>query len=135
MRKTGYRLRMRPLRRWATVAFLVLMICFFGTGVVSGFDFWWSALSAAGLVMSALGIRSILGPVVVVRPSGVRIQRNWPLRRDVAWHRMLIIDVIPGFWNLEIELNSGERLTLPCVDDIEDLYNRMERFRTAIDAA
>ena len=41
---------------------------------------------------------------------------------------------MPGFWHLEIELNSGERITLPAVDDLERLYQLMEHHRQALDA-
>ena len=73
-------------------------------------------------------------PSSSVRPRGLRLQRNWPFRRDIPWYRILQIDVIPGFWNLEIELNSGERLALPCVEHLNDLYHRMEHHRQALDA-
>ena len=62
------------------------------------------------------------------------MQRNWPFRRDFRWYRILAIDVVPGFWHLEVELNSGERITLPAVDDLERLYQLMEHHRQALDA-
>lgn len=134
MRPTGYRLRLNPVRRYATVALLVLCGLFFLSGIVAAIDIWWRLFSIVGLVFAVLGLRTLLGPVVVVSPKGVRIQRNWPIRRQFQWHRILLIDVIPGFWNLELELNSGERISLPCVDDVDGLYRQMERFRTALDA-
>ena len=72
--------------------------------------------------------------VVVVRPDGLRVQRNWSFRRNYRWYRILAIDVVPGFWHLEVELNSGERVTLPAVDDLERLYDLMEQRRQALDA-
>ena len=42
--------------------------------------------------------------------------------------------MIPGFWNLEIELNSGERVELPPVQNLNELYEEIERHRTALDA-
>ena len=108
---------------------------FFVPGIFApGLSFWWHALSVFGLLTSVAGLRILLGSVVVVRPQGLRVQRNWPLRRDIPWYRMLEIDVIPGFWNLEVELNSGERLSLPCVENLDDLYHRMEHHRQALDA-
>ncbi len=126
---------MNPVRRYATVALLVLCGLFFLSGVVADIDIWWRLFSLGGVVLTTLGLRTLLGPVVVVGPKGVRIQRNWPMRREFQWHRVLLIDVIPGFWNLEMELNSGERISLPCVEDVDGLYRQMEKFRTAIDAA
>jgi hypothetical protein len=133
--RSGYRLRMSPVRRWGTVVVLIAAGVFFVPGIVTaGFDLWWRALSVVGLVTAVLGLRAVLGSVLVVRDEGLRIQRSWPLRRDVRWYRMLQVDVIPGFWNLEVELNSGERLVLPCVDDVDRLYEEMERHRQALDA-
>jgi hypothetical protein len=132
---TGYRLRMSSLRRVLLVVMLVLIALFFVPGTVSGaLDLWWRGLSAAGILLSLIGLRIVLGPAIVVRSSGLRLQRNWPLRRDIPWYRILQVDVIPGFWNLEIELNSGERIALPCVESVDDLYEDLERHRTEIDA-
>ncbi len=136
MRPTGYRLHLKLWRRIVTVAILVLCGLFFLSGVVaSDIDFWWRLFSVLGLVLAVLGLRTVLGHVVVVGPKGVRIQRNWPIRREFQWHRILLIDVIPGYWHLEMELNSGERVVLPAVEKVDELYRQMEKFRTAIDAA
>jgi len=134
VRSKGYRLRMSPLARSLRVGLFVVLALLFVPGIIAGIDLWWRVVSAAGLIASVLALRTLLGPVVVVRQKGLRIQRNWPLRRDVTWYRILTIDVIPGFWNLEVELNSGERLSLPCVEDLDDLYQRMETHRQALDA-
>jgi hypothetical protein len=135
MQKKGYRLRMSPVRRTLLAGLLTLTAVFFVPGIFApGLSFWWHALSVFGLLTSVAGLRILLGSVVVVRPQGLRVQRNWPLRRDIPWYRMLEIDVIPGFWNLEVELNSGERLSLPCVENLDDLYHRMEHHRQALDA-
>ncbi len=126
---------MSVLRRGLTVALLVLVALFFVPGAVSAeLPWWWRAMSGAGFVLSLLGIRTLLGAVLVVRHDSLRIYRFWPLRRDIPWYRILTIDVIPGFWHLEVELNSGERMALPPVRDIEDLYESMERYRQALDA-
>jgi hypothetical protein len=106
----------------------------FVPGVVAGaIDLWWRLLCLVGALSCAAGLRILWGSVVVVRPEGLRIQRNWPLRRELRWYRILSIDVVPGFWHLEIELNSGERIALPAVDDLERLYHLMEARRQALD--
>ncbi len=121
-------------RIWRTVL-LVACLAFFVPGVLAGgIDLWWRAFAVVGTLATLAGLRILWGPVVVVRPQGLRIQRNWPLRRDFRWYRILSIDVVPGFWHLEVELNSGERITLPAVDDIERLYQLMEYHRQALDA-
>ena len=132
---TKYRLRMSPVSRSVRVALLSVICLFFIPGLFAdGLPLWWRALSAIGVVTALLGIRTLLGAVLVVRERGLRIQRNWPYRRDIDWYRILATDVIPGFWNLELELNSGERLELPAVADINALYDDIERHRTALDA-
>jgi hypothetical protein len=135
VRAKGYRLRMSMVRRVVTVALLVVTSAFFVPGIATGgLELWWRVVSAVGLVLSLLGLRTVLGRVLVVRPEALRIYRFWPLRRDIAWYRILAIDVIPGFWHLEVELNSGERLVLPAVREIEELYESMESHRQALDA-
>lgn len=135
MQKTGYRLRMSVLRRMCLVGLLALIAVFFVPGIFApGLRLWWHGLSLLGLITAVAGLRILLGSVVVVRPDGLRLQRNWPFRRTIPWYRILEIDVIPGFWNLEVELNSGERLSLPCVEHLDDLYHRMEHHRQALDA-
>jgi len=128
-------MRMSPVARVARVALLTVLGLIFLPGVfASGLDLWWRVVSLVGLVTSILGIRMMLGAVLVVRDSGLRIQKNWPYRRDLPWYRILASDVIPGFWNLELELNSGERVELPPVSDLNALYADIERHRTALDA-
>jgi hypothetical protein len=135
MQSKGYRLRMRMWRRALLTGLLAVIALFFVPSIVApGLQLWWRALSLIGLLSAAAGLRILLGSVVVVRPRGLRLQRNWPIRREIPWYRILQIDVIPGFWNLEIELNSGERLALPCVEHLDDLYHRMEHHRQALDA-
>ena len=128
-------MRMSPVARVARVALLSVLALIFVPGVfASGLDLWWRVVSLVGLVTSVLGIRMMVGAVLVVRDSGLRIQKNWPYRRDLPWYRILASDVIPGFWNLELELNSGERVELPPVGDLNALYADIERHRTALDA-
>jgi len=114
---------------------LVLGLAIFVPGALAGgIALWWRLFAVVGALLCVSGLRILWGSVVVVRPKGLRIQRNWPLRRDFRWYRILAIDVIPGFWHLEIELNSGEHITLPAVDDLERLYQLMEYHRQALDA-
>lgn len=135
VKRSGYRLRMSIVRRAILTVVLAGLAVFFVPGVLAGeLSVWWRALSLVGFVTALLGLRTVLGRVIVVRPEGLRLQRSWPIRRDIRWYRILEIDVIPGFWNLEIELNSGERLTLPCVERLDELYENMERHRQALDA-
>ena len=133
VRGTGFRLRISPLGRVVRTAVLVLALVLLGSGAAAGFEVWWRVVSGLGALATVAGLRILWGPVVVVRADGLRIQRNWPLRRDIRWYRILSIDVVPGFWHLEIELNSGERLALPAVDDLETLYRLMEHHRQALD--
>jgi hypothetical protein len=129
-----YRLRLSPLRRASTTVVVALAMAFLLPGALaSELPLWWRATSVVGLLCGVLGLRAIWGAVVVVRADRLRIQRTWPLRRDLRWYRILSIDVIPGFWHLELELNSGERLVLPPVRELQDLYESMERYRQALD--
>lgn len=131
----GFRLHLRPATRvLRTVVLAVCLVLTVSWTVASGAELWVRAASALVALASVAGLRILWGPVVVVRAEGLRIQRNWPLRRTIRWYRMLTIDVIPGFWHLEVELNSGERLALPAVDDLDRLYRLMEQHRQALDA-
>jgi hypothetical protein len=123
------------LGRVARSAVLLIGLAIFVPGVLAGgLPVWWRLFALVGGLLCLAGLRILWGSVVVVRPAGLRVQRNWPLRREYAWYRILAIDVIPGFWHLEIELNSGQRVTLPAVDDLERLYQLMEYHRQALDA-
>jgi hypothetical protein len=132
---TKYRWRLSRFSRIIRVTALVLIGLLFIPGVVDAdISLWWRAVSVLGLVTSVLAIRTLVGSVLIVRDEGLRVQKAWPKRRDIPWYRILATDVVPGFWNLEIELNSGERVELPPVDDINALYEDIERHRTALDA-
>ena len=113
---------------------VVGLLLFVPGALASGIDLWWRLLCVVGALSCISGLRILWGSVVVVRPQGLRVQRNWPIRRDFRWYRILAIDVVPGFWHLEVELNSGERITLPAVEDLERLYQLMEHHRQALDA-
>jgi hypothetical protein len=132
---TGFRLHMRPWVRLVRTVLLVVCVVLSATWALAGaLDPWARAISGLVALASLAGLRILWGSVVVVRPDGLRIQRNWPLRRDYRWYRILSIDVIPGFWHLEIELNSGQRIALPPVADLDRLYRLMEHHRQALDA-
>ena len=129
----GYRLRLSSLSRWGRTALLVVTTVIFVDGVVAPHgDTVWRVLSVVGLVLSVWGLRILHGPAVVLRASGLRLQPRWPLRRDVAWYQVFAVEVVPMSWNLELELNSGERLALPCVAHVDDLYERIERARAQL---
>jgi hypothetical protein len=133
--RTGFRLRVSLFGRLARTIVLVLGLGLFVPGALSGaLDPWVRAFATLSALLCLVGLRILWGSVIVVRPQGLRVQRNWPFRRDFRWYRILSIDVIPGFWHLEIELNSGERVVLPAVDDLDRLYQLMEYHRQALDA-
>ena len=126
---------MRPIPRLVRTALLVLCLVLSVSWAVAGvLEAWVRASGVLVALASVAGLRILWGPVVVVRDEGLRVLRNWPLRRDIRWYRILAIDVIPGFWHLEVEPNSGQRLALPPVDDLDRLYRLMEHHRQALDA-
>jgi hypothetical protein len=135
MSTSRYRLRVAPITRWSRVVVLGLLTLLFIPALFGADIVWWMRLlSLIGLVTAVLGIRTLVGAVLVVRGQGLRVQTMWPRRRDIPWYRILATDVIPGFWNLELELNSGERVELPPVEDLTALYDEIERHRSALDA-
>jgi hypothetical protein len=126
---------MRPWARLVRTVLLVICVVLSSSWALAGaLEVWARAISGLVALASLAGLRILWGSVVVVRPDGLRLQRNWPLRRDYRWYRILSIDVIPGFWHLEIELNSGQRIALPPVADLDRLYRLMEHHRQALDA-
>ncbi|MDZ7731981.1 MAG: hypothetical protein U5R31_01710 [Acidimicrobiia bacterium] len=134
--KKGYRLRFSPLARWSRVALFVLCGAVLLSGILyAGEALIWQLLGGVGVVASVLAIRAVLGNVVVVTPEALVIQRTWPARRRIKWYRIDHAEVIPGYWTILVELNSGERFELPCVEHIDDLYHAMEHYRTALDSA
>lgn len=135
VRGTGFRLRLSPIGRVLRTLVLGLGLLLFVPAVLAAeVGMWWRLVGGLAALSCLAGLRILWGSVVVVRPDGLRLQRNWPIRRTFRWYRILAIDVVPGFWHLEIELNSGERVTLPAVDDLERLYDLMEKHRQALDA-
>lgn len=132
-RRAGYKLRLRAWNRWIRTAVLGLCIVVFVDGVVGSHgDTTWRVLSVVGLAFSLWGLRVLHGPAVVVDGDHLRIQHRWPVKRDVPWYRILEVDVIPGSWHLDLELNSGEQLALPCVEHVDELYEQIERHRNAL---
>jgi hypothetical protein len=131
--KHGYRMRMSPLRRYVRVALFVICGLILLGGALSNDAVVWRLLSGVGVIASALAIRIVLGPIIVVKPKELVIQRNWPIRRRIVWYRIDHVEVIPGFWTILVELNSGERFELPCVDPVDDLYEQLELHRKALD--
>ncbi len=130
-----YRLRMSRVNRiLRTVMFTVIALCFLPAVFGGGIDTSVRLLSAAGILSSIYGLRIILGPAVEVRPDGLRLLKAWPRRRDIAWYRILEVDIVPGFWMLDLRLNSGEAISLPCVENVDDLYERIEELRSKLDA-
>lgn len=87
-----------------------------------------------GVGSALFSLRAVLGRVLIVGSDGLVIQRYWPVRRFIAWYRIELVDVLPGFWNLELQLNSGERVELPPVDDLDGLYRTVEDRRSHLDA-
>lgn len=134
--KYGYRLRMSPLARWSRVALFVVCALILASGIAfAGEALLWQILGALGIVAAVLAIRVVLGPVVVITPDELIVQRNWPLKRRMRWYRIDHAEVIPGMWVLVIELVSGERFELPCVEHLDELYEHLEHYRKALDSA
>lgn len=132
----GFRLQLRRPLRALWTAVLCLTTAFFIPAVLGfGIDLAWRALSMVGLITSLIGLRIVWGPAIVVGEAGLRVYRTWPLHRDFPWYRILEVDIIPGFWNIEVEMNSGERLELPCVEHLDWLYESIEKYRSNLDAA
>jgi hypothetical protein len=129
-----YRLRMRPLTRLfrtALLAFLALM--FLPAVVAAGVDTQWRVLSVVGLASSIYGLRIINGPAVEVRPEGLRVLKSWPWRQDIPWYRIYQVEVVPGYWILDLELNSGQQIELPCVERVDELFAQIEEHRQRLD--
>ena len=130
-----YRLRMRLLTRILRSVLLgTLGVLFIPAVITSGVDLQWRTLSTVGLLSSIYGLRIVLGPAVEVRPTGLRVLKHWPWRRDIPWYRIFEVEVVPGYWVLDLELNSGEQLELPCVEHVDDLFERIEEHRSRLDA-
>lgn len=108
-------------------AVLVGMALQFGPG------WWWTSAAVGGLVAAVVGIRTLWGAVVVVTPEELVVQPSWPLKRRIRWYRIEHVEVVPGLWTLLVELISGDRVELPCVERFEELYRLVEQRRRALD--
>jgi hypothetical protein len=135
MATTGYRLQMSVFGRIWRVTINIALFVLFVPGLVDPASSVMIRLGCAlGLALSAFGLRVVLGAAVVVRPEGLRIYTWWPRHRDVVWYRVFAVDVVPGRWLLELELNSGERIALPVVERVDALYEQIEDLRQRLDA-
>jgi hypothetical protein len=135
MAPVGYRLQMSIFARLVRVTINLVLVAFFLPVLVDPDQAAHVRLgSVLGVVLAAYGLRVVLGPAVVVRPEGLRIFTWWPRHRDIAWYRVYAVDIVPGRWLLEVELNAGDRLTLPVVERVDDLYERIEDLRQRLDA-
>ena len=135
MRGRGYRLQYRLVTRLLWTSLLLVTLAFFFQVLLTGAAGFWWRVAALGVVANALAaIRVMWGPAVIVCRWGLRIYRPWwPLHRDIDWYRILAADIIPGVWFLDIEMNSGERIELPCVENMDDLFERIEHHRALLD--
>jgi hypothetical protein len=135
MSPTRYRLAMRPAARvWRVVLYSVLGALFIPGLVDPAVTALFRLGAVLGIALAVAGLRIVLGPAVVVRDAGLRVFTWWPRHRDLAWYRVFAVDVVPGAWQLELELNSGERVLLPAVERVDELYERIEELRQHLDA-
>ncbi|MBI2705991.1 MAG: hypothetical protein HYX32_11990 [Actinobacteria bacterium] len=137
MRGRAYRLQFRLVTRVVWSLLLALSAAFFLRVLVDASleSNWFRLASLASLLCSIAGIRVLWGASIIAGPDGLRVYRPWwPLHRDIDWYRILATDIIPGFWFLELEMNSGERLELPSVEHMDELYQQIEDFRTRLDS-
>ena len=135
MTPSGYRLQMSVLARlWRVVLYVVLAVLFV-PGLVDPASPPMIRLGCAvGVGLAGMGLRVVLGPAVIVRAEGLRYFTWWPRHQDIPWYRVYAVDVVPGRWLLELELNSGERHTLPVVERVDALYEQIEDLRQRLDA-
>lgn len=130
-----YRLRMSARLRYSAGAVYLLIAFVMASGLFApDLAVEWRLLCLLGAVSGLFSARAVLGTAIVVRADGLVLQRYWPRRRFIPWYRIEFVDVLPGFWNLELRLNSGEIVELPPVRDLEDLFGRVEHHRSHLDA-
>jgi len=125
---------MSGFTRISRTILLTVLAVIFVPMFIGGIDLQYRVLSLAGFASSLYGLRIVHGPTIEVRADGLVILKHWPFRRDLRWYQIFAVDVIPGFWMLSIELNSGERIDLPCVEHIDDLFDQIEARRHRLDA-
>jgi len=121
-------------RATRSILFVGIACCFVPAVVNPDMELGVRLFSLVGIASSVYGLRIILGPAVEVRPEGLRVLKSWPRRRTIPWYRILEIEVVPGFWILDVELNSGECFSLPCVEHVDDLYENIQAQRQDLDA-
>lgn len=132
--RSRYRLALSPMARGLRVAVLVgVALAFLAMFGATDLDASWQIVSVIGFVLSLVGLRILVGPVVVVRSEGIRIQRNWPIRRDIPWYRIHEVEVVPIAWVLRLELNNGEEVELPAVENLDELFEQVEELRRRLD--
>ena len=135
VRSSGYRLQMSNLARLLRVGISVVLTALFAQLMIEpGATAVTRLGSIGGIVLAALGLRMVLGPAVLVREEGLRIWSWWPRHRDIPWYRVFAVDIVPGHWLLELELNSGDRVVLPVVERVDALYDQIEDLRQRLDA-
>jgi hypothetical protein len=135
MPPVGYRLQMSVFARLFRVTLYLVLSVLFVPGLVDPASPLHIRLGCVlGVALSVYGLRVVLGPAVVVRPEGLRIFTWWPRHRDIAWYRVYAVDIVPGRWLLELELNSGDRISLPVVERVDALYEQIEDLRQRLDA-
>jgi hypothetical protein len=135
MAPVGYRLQMSVFARLFRVTLNLVLSVFFVPSLVDPSSPAHVRLGCVlGVALSAYGLRVVLGPAVVVRHEGLRIYTWWPRHRDIAWYRVFAVDIVPGRWLLELELNAGDRITLPVVERVDALYEQIEDLRQRLDA-
>jgi hypothetical protein len=134
MTPSGYRLQMSVLSRlWRVVFSVVLAVAFVSVLVNADATPMGRVGAVVGIGLAVMGLRVALGPAVILRADGLRYFTFWPRHHDIPWYRVFAVDVVPGRWVLELELNSGDRVTLPIVERVDDLYEQIEELRQRLD--
>jgi hypothetical protein len=134
MTPNGYRLQMTTFTRVRRVVmYVVLGLLFVPVLIEPTSTPLIRAGCLLGLALSAFGLRVALGAAVIVKKEGLRVYTWWPRHRDIPWYRVFAVDVVPGHWLLELELNSGDRVRLPVVERVDELYEQIEDLRQRLD--
>lgn len=133
MTEHAYRLRMSPVTRFLRVAVYVVCGGILAVWAVAPGEWWWRALCVVGLAVAVVALRQTVGAVVRVDGHALTLQPYWPHRRRLPWYRIDHAELVPGSWTVVVEMNSGQRFELPCVDDVDDLFERVEHRRRALD--
>ena len=124
----------RPARIGCSVLYGVIGVVLAVGAIAAEVDTTYRIVCVVGLGSVAFSLRAVLGTVLIARDDALVVQRYWPVRRVIPWYRIEVVDVLPGFWNLEIQLNSGERIELPPVVELDELFRLVEHQRTHLDA-